>query len=83
VATVVLLGTLDTKGDEYAYLRSLLEGHGVETILIDAGVLGEPRVAPDVTREEVARAAGSTPKGGSTASSRSGARAEPPSPPRR
>jgi uncharacterized protein (UPF0261 family) len=58
VATVVLLGTLDTKGDEYAFLRSLLDGHGVETILVDAGVLGEPRTAPDVTREDVARAAG-------------------------
>ena len=33
MATVVLLGTLDTKGDEYAYLRYLLRGHGVETIL--------------------------------------------------
>ncbi|MGH3027099.1 MAG: Tm-1-like ATP-binding domain-containing protein [Gaiellaceae bacterium] len=58
MATVVLLGTLDTKGDEYAYLRSLLSGHGVETILIDAGVLGEPRAVADVSREEVAQAAG-------------------------
>jgi uncharacterized protein (UPF0261 family) len=58
VATVVLLGTLDTKGDEYAYLRSRLEAHGVETIMVDTGVLGEPRAAPDVTRDEVARAAG-------------------------
>jgi uncharacterized protein (UPF0261 family) len=58
VATVVLLGTLDTKGDEYAYLRSCLEAHGVETIMVDAGVLGEPRVTPDVTRDEVAQAAG-------------------------
>jgi len=58
MATVVLLGTLDTKGDEYAYLRTLLSGHGVETILIDAGVLGEPRAVADVTREEVAQAAG-------------------------
>ena len=58
MATVVLLGTLDTKGDEYAFLRSLLGAHGVETILVDAGVLGDPRTAPDVSREEVARAAG-------------------------
>ena len=58
MATVVLLGTLDTKGDEYAYIRALLSGHGVETILIDAGVLGEPRAAADVTREEVAKAVG-------------------------
>jgi uncharacterized protein (UPF0261 family) len=58
VPTVALLGTLDTKGDEYAFLRALLDRHGVETILVDTGILGEPRVDPDVTREEVARAAG-------------------------
>jgi len=58
VANVVLLGTLDTKGDEYAFLRSLLREHGVETILVDTGVLGEPRTPPDVTREDVAQAAG-------------------------
>jgi uncharacterized protein (UPF0261 family) len=58
VATVVLIGTLDTKGDEYSYVRSLLGGHGVETILVDAGVLGEPRAVADVTREQVAQAAG-------------------------
>jgi uncharacterized protein (UPF0261 family) len=58
VPTVALLGTLDTKGDEYAFLRALLDRQGVETILVDTGILGEPRVDPDVTREEVARAAG-------------------------
>ncbi len=58
MATVVLVGTLDTKGLEYDYLRERLRAHGVGTILVDAGVLGEPRAKPDVTREEVARAAG-------------------------
>ena len=58
MATVVLVGTLDTKGLEYEYLRERLQAHGVETILVDAGVLGEPRSKPDVGREEVARAAG-------------------------
>jgi uncharacterized protein (UPF0261 family) len=57
MATVVLVGTLDTKGHEYDYLRERLRGHGVETLLVDAGVLGEPQAKPDVTREEVARAA--------------------------
>jgi uncharacterized protein (UPF0261 family) len=57
-ATVVLVGTLDTKGVEYAYLRDCIRGHGVAVILIDAGVLGEPLVEPDVTRQEVAEAAG-------------------------
>jgi uncharacterized protein (UPF0261 family) len=58
MATVVLVGTLDTKGLEYEYLRERLQAHGVETIMVDAGVLGEPRSKPDIGREEVARAAG-------------------------
>src|SRR5712691_11512330 len=57
-ATVVLVGTLDTKGVEYVYLRDRLREHGVAVILVDAGVLDEPLVEPDVTRREVAEAAG-------------------------
>ncbi len=56
--TVVLVGTLDTKGREYAYLRDRLREHGVDVLLVDAGVLGEPLVEPDVARDEVATAAG-------------------------
>jgi uncharacterized protein (UPF0261 family) len=58
MASVVAIGTLDTKGAEYEFLRERLRGHGVDVILVDAGVLGEPTAAPDVPREEVARAAG-------------------------
>jgi len=58
MATVVLIGTLDTKGREYEFLRERLREHGVETVLVDAGVMGEPKAEPDVTREEVARAGG-------------------------
>jgi uncharacterized protein (UPF0261 family) len=59
MATVVLLGTLDTKGHEYAFIRDRLREAGVDVLLVDTGVLGEPLVAPDIDREEVARAAGS------------------------
>ena len=45
--TVVLVGTLDTKGHEYAYLRDRLREHGVDVLLVDAGV-NEPLVEPDV-----------------------------------
>jgi uncharacterized protein (UPF0261 family) len=58
VATVVLVGTLDTKGVEYDYLRSRLHERGVDVVLVDAGVLGEPLAEPDIGREEVAHAAG-------------------------
>jgi uncharacterized protein (UPF0261 family) len=53
VATVVLLGTLDTKGVEYAFLRERLLEHGVDVLLVDAGV-NEPLVEPDIGRAELA-----------------------------
>lgn len=58
VATVALLGTLDTKGDEYDYLRRQVAAAGCDTILIDAGILGPPRLTADIASEEVAAAAG-------------------------
>ncbi len=58
MATVVLLGTLDTKGKEYDFLRDRVREHGVDVILIDAGIMGEPLATPDITREEVAAAVG-------------------------
>ena len=58
MATVVLVGTLDTKGQEYAYLADRIREQGVDVVLVDAGIVGEPLATPDVTREEVAAAAG-------------------------
>jgi len=57
--TVVLIGTLDTKGPETAYLRDRIREAGLQTCVIDAGILGEPiGLEPDISRWEVARAAG-------------------------
>ena len=58
MATVVLLGTLDTKGREYDFVRARLREHDVDVLLVDVGILGEPLAEPDVSRAEVARAAG-------------------------
>jgi uncharacterized protein (UPF0261 family) len=57
VPTVVLVGTLDTKGDEYGYLRDRVRDHGVDVLLVDVGV-DEPHLQPDISRHEVAEAAG-------------------------
>jgi uncharacterized protein (UPF0261 family) len=57
-ATVVLLGTLDTKGAEYAFLRDRLVQAGLKVLVVDVGTLGPPSTAADVTREQVAEAAG-------------------------
>jgi uncharacterized protein (UPF0261 family) len=55
--TVVLAGTLDTKGHEYAFVRERVREHGVDVLLVDVGVHA-PQTEPDVSRAEVARAAG-------------------------
>ncbi|MCW2890474.1 MAG: hypothetical protein QOE54_2807 [Streptosporangiaceae bacterium] len=38
--SVLLIGTLDTKGGEYAFVRDRLHQSGVDTLVLDAGVLG-------------------------------------------
>ncbi len=58
---VVVIGTLDTKGPEVAYLRDRLVERGCTTTVVDAGILGEPLgVTPDVDHTEVARRGGTT-----------------------
>ena len=56
--TVALLGTLDTKGEEFGFLKRCIEEAGCGVVLIDVGVLGEPALAPDIDHAEVAAAVG-------------------------
>ena len=58
--TVYLLATLDTKGQEADFVRQRLKSLEIETCLVDAGALGEPAAVPDITRDEVFAAAGTT-----------------------
>lgn len=58
MASVVLLGTLDTKGEEYRWLRDRLRRSGVRVVVVDTGVAGDPLIPADIPRAEVARAAG-------------------------
>lgn len=58
--TVLLIATLDTKGHELAYVRDLIRQRGHHTLVVDAGVLGEPVVPPDVAASAVAEAGGSS-----------------------
>jgi uncharacterized protein (UPF0261 family) len=57
---VILIGTLDTKGAEIGFVRDLLNAAGIATEVVDAGVLHQPAFLPDVDRESVFRAAGTT-----------------------
>ncbi len=56
--SIVVIGTLDTKGEELAYLKRLVEEKGHRAILVDCSILGRSSFQPDITREEVSQASG-------------------------
>jgi len=55
---VVILGSMDTKGEEYNFIKKHIEKTGLKTLLIDVGVMGRPLIKPDISNNEVAAAAG-------------------------
>ena len=58
MATIAILGTLDTKGEEHAFVANLIRQRGHHTLVIDVGTLDAPKLKPDITREQVAAAGG-------------------------
>jgi uncharacterized protein (UPF0261 family) len=58
MATIAVLGTLDTKGREHAFVAERIRARGHGTLLIDVGTGVEPAVTPDILRAEVAAAGG-------------------------
>jgi uncharacterized protein (UPF0261 family) len=57
---VLLIGALDTKGAEFQFVRDLLTQSGIATLVLDAGVLQPPAFPPDISREQVFAAAGTS-----------------------
>ncbi|MCX5907841.1 MAG: Tm-1-like ATP-binding domain-containing protein [Deltaproteobacteria bacterium] len=55
---IVIIGTLDTKGEEHLFLRQKIEERGFQTTVVDTGLVDPPYFKPDISREEVCRAAG-------------------------
>jgi len=56
--TVVIVATLDTRGDEVAFLKEIVENRGHRAVVVDVGVMGSPYMPGDFTREKVAEAGG-------------------------
>lgn len=56
--TIAILGALDTKGQEFEFLKNEIEKRGCDSFVINVGVLGEPPFAAQVAADEVARAGG-------------------------
>jgi len=55
---VAMLGTFDSKGTEFAFLKARLLAEGVDVLAVDAGVLGPPAFPPDIAAAELAAAGG-------------------------
>ncbi len=60
--TIVLVGRLDSKGQEYAYVKDLIVRGGFNVIVVDTGSRGTPQFLAEITRAEVACAAGVEPE---------------------
>lgn len=73
MATVVVLGTLDTKAEEHFFLAREVRSRGCDVIVVDAGIVGESPDGVDISRDEVAAAAGTSPRSLADAGNRSGA----------
>lgn len=58
--SIIVIGTLDTKGQEIAYVRDLIADRGHQPVVVDSGVLGEPAIEAAISRHEVAAAAGTS-----------------------
>ena len=58
--TILIIGTLDTKGQELQFIRDLIKGRKHKTLLLDASVADDPQFPADISAVEVAKAGGSS-----------------------
>lgn len=58
--TIAVVGALDTKGQEFAFVKAAIEQRGHQAFVINTGVVGEPGFTPEISANEVAEAGGSS-----------------------
>src|SRR5437660_3728779 len=58
MATIAVLGTMDSKGEEHGFVAEQLRKRGHKVLIIDTGTLEPPKLQPDITRQQIADAAG-------------------------
>jgi len=56
--TIAVIGALDTKGQEFAFVKEEVERRGHHALVIDIGVVGDPGFKPDIPADRVAEAEG-------------------------
>ena len=58
--TIAVIGALDTKGEEFLFVKKEIEKRGHSTLVINVGIVKKPGFEPDVPADEVAEAGGSS-----------------------
>ncbi|MCH2386877.1 MAG: Tm-1-like ATP-binding domain-containing protein [Opitutales bacterium] len=58
MASIAILGTLDSKSEEHSFLAERIQEHGHKTVFIDVGTGDNPKVEPDYSRYDVAASIG-------------------------
>lgn len=58
--TIALIGALDTKGQDFAFIKQEIERRGQHTLVINTGVMEAPSFTPEISAEQVASAGGAT-----------------------
>ena len=58
MASIAILGTLDSKSEEHTFLAERIHEHGHKTVFIDVGTGDNPKVEPDYSRYDVAASIG-------------------------
>ncbi len=61
--TIVVIGALDTKGHEFAFVKASIKRRGHTALVINTGVVGEPGFEPDISAAQVAAAGGASLEG--------------------
>lgn len=58
--TIAVIGALDTKGEDFAFVKDAIVQRGHRALIINTGIVGEPHFSPDVSANDVAEAGGRT-----------------------
>lgn len=58
--TIAIIGTLDTKGHENAFIKKIIEDNGLSTIVLNTGVKGAPLFDAEISNVEIAKLGGSS-----------------------
>jgi len=56
--TIAVIGALDTKGPEFAFVKAEIERRGHRALVVNTAVVGAPTFEPDIPAERVAEAGG-------------------------